>query len=261
MLENFFSDSCLPGALNAFYERTFNNSESLCKLCKTEWVPYKRAMEALGDQDESGDEEEKDTEVRNMVPSTKVPPNFERFNCEAATANRFYGNKGALACLSEVGDVAVVEIQKLEEHAKNLNLNPHDFRIICRNNTPAEYTGFDVDYPCRLTTIIDGEVMVKGNSKKNPGIVNALSSLDTYLQRDPDFKMYNVYRGNLKNLLFEDSSLGLVSPNSTSLGRSVLNYIELFKNMDNCHGLGVQSVANNFLLTLTLLLVAVFLGI
>ena len=35
-------------------------------------------------------------------------------NCNADATNRFYGNKGALQCLSEEGDVAILELQYLK---------------------------------------------------------------------------------------------------------------------------------------------------
>lgn len=34
-------------------------------------------------------------------------------NCAADKTNRFYGNVGALQCLNEAGDVAVLELQYL----------------------------------------------------------------------------------------------------------------------------------------------------
>lgn len=176
-------------------------------------------------------------------------------NCAAAPSNRFYGNRGALACLNEIGEVAVIEHQSLADHAEALKLNPNDFRIVCRNGSLAAYPGFNVDPACFLTTIVDGEVVVRRNSDKSAGIVNALLSLDKYLQNDPDFKMYNIFNG-IKNLLFEDSSLGLVSPKDTALSQSVQNYIQLFEDVENCieETGGAQSVAINILLTLCLVL-------
>lgn len=35
-------------------------------------------------------------------------------NCNADTTNRFYGNLGALRCLHEEGDVAILELQYLQ---------------------------------------------------------------------------------------------------------------------------------------------------
>ena len=160
-----------------------------------------------------------------------------------------------MTCLSEIGEVAVIEHQNLAEYARDLLLNPNDFRILCRNGSLAANPGFEVDPACVLTTIVAGEVVVRRNSAKNAGIINALLSLDKYLQSDPDFKLYNIFNGD-KNLLFEDSALGLVSPNDTALSQSVQNYIQLFQDVENCieETGGAQAIAINFLLTLSLVL-------
>lgn len=89
-----------------------------------------------------------------------------------------------------------------------MNLNEHDFRIMCRNGSLAANTGFNVDRDCVMTTIVDGELVVRPNSKKMAGIVNALSSFDKYFQVDPDFKMYNLFKGT-KHLLFKVSHVSL----------------------------------------------------
>lgn len=90
----------------------------------------------------------------------------------------------------------------MSDHAAELGLNENDFRIICRNGTLADRTGFDVDEDCPLTTIIDNEIVVRPKSDKIPGIVNALASFDKYFAHNPDFKMYNVFNG-YKHLLFK----------------------------------------------------------
>lgn len=36
-----------------------------------------------------------------------------RIDCNADVSNRFYGNRGALRCLNEEGDVAILELQYL----------------------------------------------------------------------------------------------------------------------------------------------------
>lgn len=83
-------------------------------------------------------------------------------------------------------------------------MNPHDFRVLCRNGSLAAYTGFDVDSDCVMTTIIDGEIVVRRDSTRRDGIVNALTSFDLYFQVQPDFKMYNIFAG-VKHLLFKVS--------------------------------------------------------
>ncbi|KAJ6648602.1 Transferrin [Pseudolycoriella hygida] len=177
-------------------------------------------------------------------------------NCNADATNRFYGNRGALKCLSEDGDVAILELQYLREHATDLGLNEHDFRIMCRNGTLADRTGFDVDENCPLTTIIDNEIVVRPKSDKIPGIVNALISFDKYFAYSPDFKMYNVFNG-YKHLLFKDSTLGLVPSDQENLGDSVQNYKTLFSNLEEC----VQGSSSTLALSTSLfatILIAVF---
>lgn len=90
----------------------------------------------------------------------------------------------------------------MSDHTAELGLNENDFRIICRNGTLADRTGFDVDEACALTTIIDNEIVVRPKSDKIPGIVNALASFDKYFSHNPDFKMYNIFNG-YKHLLFK----------------------------------------------------------
>ena len=70
----------------------------------------------------------------------------------------------------------------------------------------AQNTGFDVDANCALTTIVDGEIVVRRGSPKVTSIVNALNALDTYFQAHPDFKMYNIFNSQ-RNLLFKVKAL------------------------------------------------------
>jgi hypothetical protein len=262
LLGSYFSDSCFPGSRSVFHDPTTSNPENLCTLCQTHLlestttvVPI-RPMEVRADGEEDYDEtrptsdaiEGDDDESQNIpiIPNRSI-------NCAAAPTNRFYGTRGALTCLNEVGEIAVIEHQNLAEHAQNLSLNADDFRILCRNGSLAANPGFDVDPACFLTTIVDGEVVIRRKSDKNAGIINALLSLDKYLQNDPDFKMYNIFNGE-KNLLFEDSSLGLISPSDESLSSSVKSYIQLFEDVENCieETGGAQTTAVNILLTLSL---------
>lgn len=120
------------------------------------------------------------------------------------------------------------------EHARNISLNESDFRIICRNGSLAETTGFAVDDACMLTVIVDGEIMVR-RGVKHDGVVHALTALDKYFQSEPDFKMYNIFNGK-KNLLFKDSTIGLVPADSETKGPYVQNYVKLFQDIDKCNG-------------------------
>lgn len=254
---SYFSESCLPGSKNIFHDPTASNPDNLCNLCQTKAVPWGTTTSRPKPQRDGEDDyptdaiegdEANDEKTIDFVVNRSV-------DCAASESNRFYGTRGALTCLNEVGDMAVLELQNLNDHAKFLNLTPSNFRVVCRNGSLAEHTGFDVDSECALTTIVDGEIVVRRSSSRNPGIINVLSSLDRYLQTDPDFKMYNIFAGE-KNLLFEDSSLGLVSPNDSSLSTSVQNYIKLFEDVENCFdesGSGL-TISVNILLTLSLVL-------
>ncbi|KAG5669349.1 hypothetical protein PVAND_017237 [Polypedilum vanderplanki] len=257
LIGNYFSDSCLPGSRNVFHDPTASNPESLCNLCQTQLHSTTQAPVAAfaGSLDEDyettdGIEGDDDEGQIPLVPNRSI-------NCAAMPSNRFYGTRGALSCLHEVGEVAVLEHQRLAEHAKNLNLDENDFRILCRNGSLASSPGFNVDPGCFLTTIVDGEIVMRRNNPRNMGIVNALMSLDVYLQSDPDFKMYNIFNGE-RDLLFEDSALGLVSPNSTSLSSSVENYIKLFSDVENCiseTGAATKTTAVNLLLSMSIILI------
>lgn len=258
MFGSFFNDSCFPGAISVFHDPTSTNPESLCNLCQTQFtittaVPIRPLADQVDDEGEEavieGDDAE--TKIIPFIPNRSI-------NCAASISNRFYGTRGALTCLHEIGEVAIVEHQNLVNHANELGFNPDDFRIVCRNGSLAANTGFDVDPACFLTTIVDGEIVVRRKSDKNAGILNVLLSLDKYFQNDPDFKMYNIFGGE-KNLLFEDSSLGLVSPTQAGvLSQSVQNYIKLFEDVENCieETGGAQSIAINLLLTFSLVLFA-----
>lgn len=263
LLANFFSESCLPGSRSVFHDPTSSNPENLCTLCQTQlyqtstttqkikaqadlvYDEYGLLTETTDDGIEGGDE---DNENVPHVPNRAV-------NCAASTSNRFYGTRGALTCLNEVGEIAILEHQNLEYHARTLNLDENDFRILCRNGSLASTTGFNVDPSCFLTTLVDGEIVVNRNNSKNLGIVNGLISLDLYLQNDPDFKMYNIFNGQ-KDLLFEDSALGLVAPDYDSLSKSVENYIQLFTDVENCMNEpdSAHQITYNIFLSLSLIL-------
>ncbi|XP_055535032.1 transferrin-like [Wyeomyia smithii] len=238
LLGDFFGDSCAPGSRDSLHDPNGVNAESLCTLCHNAFRPNDTVVSPR-----AGDAAEEDTtavhdELELQPPEIQSKSDLEgtidrNVNCAASQNNPFYGTKGALNCLMQGGEVAIVEAQNLAEHARALGMNPNDYRILCRNGTLAAYPGFQIDEECVLTTIVDGEIVVRRKSSRTAGIVNALSSLDVYLQSDPDFKMYNIYNG-VKNLLFEDSALGLVSTQHTELGHAVQNYIRLFENIEDC---------------------------
>uniref|UniRef100_A0AAG5DJ12 Transferrin-like domain-containing protein n=1 Tax=Anopheles atroparvus TaxID=41427 RepID=A0AAG5DJ12_ANOAO len=243
LMSDFFSESCAPGSRDDLHDPSGENSENLCALCRYGDQPVPReitddtdAYDAFTGQpsddleEEPADQDGIDTALRPKQIEVNVDRNLL---CAASESNRYYGTRGALRCLQEAGDVAIVEAQNLAEHAQFLAMNESMFRVLCRNGSLAAYTGFRVDQDCYLTTIVDGEIVVRRQWEQSDNIVHMLSSLDMYLQNDPDFRMYNIF-GGIRNLLFEDSALGLVSPQHAELGDSVRNYIRLFENLEDC---------------------------
>lgn len=243
LMSEFFSEACAPGSRDDLHDASGDNAESLCALCRYAEKPTPREVGNYQDDDDvntdrpDGDEPE-EAPVEGIDPALRqndgVDVSIDRnLLCSATDANRYYGTRGALRCLQEAGEVAIVEAQNLADHAQFLGMNASNYRVLCRNGSLAAYTGFNVDEECYLTTIVDGEIVVRRQWEKSDNIVHVLSSLDVYLQNDPDFRMYNIFGGQ-RNLLFEDSALGLVSPQHAELGTSVKNYIRLFENIEDC---------------------------
>lgn len=58
-----------------------------------------------------------------------------QINCNADATNRFYGNKGALRCLNEEGDVAFLELQYLRglQRTAYEQLSQIIFKLIVRS--------------------------------------------------------------------------------------------------------------------------------
>lgn len=276
LLGEFFQETCSPGARNSLHDPFSLNPENLCTLCRPNAVAAssvgaaKIAEETPEDAPTEDDSEiapavgfDEESEVPLEEPVVEINNEQDDFNRAAAddincvadsVTNRFYGNKGALQCLSELGDVAVLELQNLNAYTTELGLSPNNFRVMCRNGSLAAYTGFAVDAACALTTIVDGEIVVRRIKGKDSGIANALTSFDRYFQLDPDFKLYNIF-GSQKNLLFKDSTIGVATPGEANLGPAVQNYIKLFENLEQCAG--ADSATANIVSSLVAVVTAV----
>uniref|UniRef100_A0A182M421 Transferrin-like domain-containing protein n=1 Tax=Anopheles culicifacies TaxID=139723 RepID=A0A182M421_9DIPT len=250
LMSEFFSESCAPGSRDDLHDPTGENSENLCALCRYGDKPTPRELAGSGDglnEEEALEDAPEQEQVEGIDPALRnndgVDVSTDRnLLCAASEANRYYGTRGALRCLQEAGEVAIIEAQNLADHAEFLGMNSSAYRVLCRNGTLAAYTGFNVDQECYLTTIVDGEIVVRRQWEKTDNLVHVLTSLDVYLQNDPDFRMYNIFAGQ-RNLLFEDSALGLVSPQHNELGTSVKNYIRLFENIEDCQNAAPSTTA------------------
>lgn len=250
LLSEFFSSSCAPGANDTLHQSGNTPlAANLCSLCTTtvsargiltegeivddqienaDIVPEENPEEAPVDSQDGVDE------VITESPLLQVEGRqTQTRSCNADSSNIYFGTRGALQCLYESGDVAIVEVQNLEAHAKAINADSSNFRILCQNGSLASTTGFNVDSACYLTSIVDGEIIVRRNDFKSQGIRTALLSLDRYLLHDPSFRMYNIFNSE-KNLLFQDSTLGLTTGEETNVSPSVDSYKKLFQDVDNC---------------------------
>uniref|UniRef100_A0A336LPD1 CSON015606 protein n=1 Tax=Culicoides sonorensis TaxID=179676 RepID=A0A336LPD1_CULSO len=264
LLAGFFGDSCAPGAKDVLRDSKFRQSspeaDKLCNLCRHQ------ASESRFNADENietipaGNNANVRGQMRNEAENVAEsrPKRQVSNHCAPTHENRYFGTKGALQCLHEVGEVAVLELRKLQEFAEEMKLNPDDYKIMCRNGTISSTNNFVVDQNCPLITMIDGEVVIQRRSQKAKDVVNVLNSFDRYFQlnANPDFKIFDKFNG-VEDLLFEDSTIGLVSANATEFGPSVQNYIRLFENTDKCvekkNGSNL-AVFSSILLTLSVLM-------
>lgn len=255
LLSEFFTESCAPGANDALHKTDRNLPDNLCSLCKATAIG-RSALTQDENRDVVDNEEnenkniaqseddvfvENDNEDKTDAPEVHIAARALLPSCDANPNNRYFGSRGALQCLYESGDVAIVELQNLVNHAKTIGVDTKNFRVLCRNGTLAAYPGFDVDFDCALTSIVDGEIVTRRkDDAKTQGIRNALLSLDRYLLHDPSFRMYNIFN-SAKDLLFQDSTLGLSTGQEINQSPSVKNYIKLFQDVDSC----VQSTTSS----------------
>lgn len=163
LLSDFFGSSCAPGAHDFGHDPNVTNAESLCSLCRTNILqsvpvasipiedPLAKGMNVYsrnicnifyssyfhiseggsegGDGEVAAAEEQPAEDivegVVNDEPAPAVIPDERNFkiNCNADATNRFYGNLGALRCLSEEGDVAVLELQYLRRTLLFVNIH------------------------------------------------------------------------------------------------------------------------------------------
>ncbi|XP_063707817.1 transferrin-like [Culicoides brevitarsis] len=241
LLADFFGDSCAPGAKNVLHDQIFvkkssSDADKLCKLCKNQASESRFIIEENIETFSAAQNPNARGQLMQVDEKESRPKRqINNHHCAPSSENRYFGTRGALQCLHEVGEVAVLELRKLKEFSEELKLDPQDYKIMCRNGTIVPTNNFEVDTNCPLITMIDGEVVIKRNSQKTKDVVHVLSSFDRYfnLNRNPDFKIFDAFNGK-EDVLFEHSTVGLVSANSSEFGPSVLNYVRLFENTDKC---------------------------
>lgn len=110
ILENFFGASCAPGAQDVKHFVTGTNAPAnLCGLCLNTELnhPYQNITDSLQNSNTSTLWYFKF--IENALNLTFLPDP----TCDAHESNRYFGNVGALRCLQEQGDVAILEHQSL----------------------------------------------------------------------------------------------------------------------------------------------------
>ncbi|XP_001600442.2 transferrin-like [Nasonia vitripennis] len=175
--------------------------------------------------------------------------------CEANSDNAYYGDKGAIDCLKAgVGDIAFIEVGNIKDFIRNGSIIENDYRVLCKNGTLAQNTGFYVDEACAFSYTIDSEVVSRRDLKDKDRLdmTDALLKIDDWLgyRAGPEHRIIRVYESfnGTEDLLFKQSSGGLVPTDSAV--KPVEEYRELFKHVDEC------SSAASFIATITLVLLS-----
>ncbi|KRT84544.1 hypothetical protein AMK59_322 [Oryctes borbonicus] len=205
LLSDALGSSCMPGAGSL-------KLENLCSLC---------------------------------VSNTSQVDVITETTCATGATNRYYGNQGALDCLRDVGDFAVIT------KTEGLKL-PENVRVMCRNSTLADSSfGLDVDDNCFLSVITTDEIVSRRGDAKNVDIQLMLRESDRRFaanSRTP-FKLFGTF-DSIPNMLFRDSTPGLDLPNSQN--QWIQNYQSLFRHIDSCKA-GSSVVKTPSLAVLTLI--------
>ncbi|KAI4459548.1 transferrin [Holotrichia oblita] len=164
--------------------------------------------------------------------------------CATNSTNLYAGNQGALDCLRDVGDFAVIT------KTDGLVL-PENVTVMCRNGTLAHNMGLDVDNNCYLTIITTDEIVTRRNDPKNLDIQLMLRESDRRFATDPrsPFKLFGTF-DSIPNLLFRDSTPGLDLPNSQNVW--IRNYQALFRHIDSCKA-GSSTIQMPSLIILTII--------
>ncbi|XP_012287691.1 transferrin-like [Orussus abietinus] len=165
------------------------------------------------------------------------PPEKNNRTCSANDENPFYGDSGALECLERTGDIAFVEAKNLNEDIRSGNIEPSNYRVLCKNGSLAQYTGFIVDEHCALSVTIDSEVVSRKSesSVDFEDMTEVLLKIEKWLgYRANSLRPIHVYGpfNGTRDLLFKDSASGLEGSSSTV--KSVLAYKELLSHVDAC---------------------------
>ncbi|KAM3956833.1 transferrin [Aphomia sociella] len=206
----YFSGACAPGATDAshvLFEGSSFNASVLCSAC------------------------------RSAVSS----PNASQFTCTWDYTNLYYGNNGSLSCLADPAtDVAFVETQNIAAQMAAMQLNPNNYRALCRNNTLALRTGVAIDDNCLLAHVVDAEVLTRRNDPIYNSLNTLLDTLDEFFGYTTSSQLINFHLyspfDSISDLLFKDSTIGITEASNVASHLPAKNYIELFQHLESCTG-------------------------
>uniref|UniRef100_V5I8N4 Transferrin n=1 Tax=Anoplophora glabripennis TaxID=217634 RepID=V5I8N4_ANOGL len=178
--------------------------------------------------------------------------------CNADKGNKYYRSNGALKCLEDqAAEYAVIT----KNDVTGYETTSSQFRVLAKNGTLAEYTGFDVDEGAALTILTAGGVVAKADSLKKDDIVVFLRAIELeFGQRlDKFFKVFERFN-NTNDLLFPDSTPGL------TFGGTSIKYVDNFRTMleysEKCMSDGIPpSSASSAMFSTVLIFIVAFITV
>nr|XP_022909238.1 transferrin-like isoform X1 [Onthophagus taurus]XP_022909239.1 transferrin-like isoform X1 [Onthophagus taurus] len=186
LLSDLLGDSCMPGAMET--NRAFDDKIDLKKMCKL------------------------CTETGNT--------------CGASEATNLYFNtSGALKCLEEKGDFAVIVKDPTIKFPTNVS-------VMCKNGTFSMLDSFDVDEGCYLSTVISSEIITRNNDPLNNDSQLAFLEFEYWFSNYPHkpFGLFDSFN-NINDLLFKDTTKGLELPSSEK--DIIKNYVKLLDHINH----------------------------
>ncbi|KAI5747690.1 hypothetical protein M8J77_017504 [Diaphorina citri] len=129
----------------------------------------------------------------------------------------YIGDYGALLCLSSgAGDVAFINYKNLLSAEGVLALDKDyasTFRVLCRNGSLSQSTGFEVDDACLLSTGVGSEIIAK-KSRWNRDAAQLLLKIDDWFGAfasnfEGVIHVYEKFK-NTGDLLFQSTTVSLI---------------------------------------------------
>ncbi|KAJ7324408.1 hypothetical protein JRQ81_017428 [Phrynocephalus forsythii] len=187
--------------------------------------------------------------------------------CQASRQERYFGYTGAFRCLAENhGDVAFVKHTSVFENTDGRNgeswasqLRSADFQLLCPNGARAEVGQFA---QCHWGQVPPRAIMVHPDTNAL-AVYGLLDKAQDYFGDDSnsEFSMFNSTQFNGKDLIFKDSSTGIVAAGERTTSTSWLGpeFLEAMEGWSSaqCSQAATRSV-NISLLLMTSLVFASF---